>query len=69
MTLKGAALLALIGTSLIAILRVVRFFFVLINHLHGLVAARLVVSTLVEAFAWFSLAVFIVVFYRAQARA
>jgi hypothetical protein len=68
MTLKGAALLALIGTSLATILTVWQFVVTLVNHLHGLVAAAVVLSSLVEAFAWLSVAVFFYVFHRTQAR-
>ena len=68
MTLKGAALLALIGTTLATILAVWRFVMNLINHLNGVVAPVVVLSSLIEAFAWISVAVFFFYFHRTQSR-
>ena len=68
MTLKGAALLALIGTALVTVLTIWRFVVNLINHLEGLVAAVIVLSSLIEAFAWLSVMVFFFFYYRTQAR-
>jgi len=68
MTLKGAALLALIGTALVTALTIWRFVVNLINHLNGLVAPVIVLSSLIEAFAWLSVMIFFFYFYRTQAR-
>ena len=66
MTLKNAALLALIGTILITILLVWTFVSDLVNVLRGLVPALTLFSTLIYAFACFTVAVFFFVFHRAQ---
>src|SRR5467141_4091774 len=58
MTLKSAALLALIGTILITILLVWTFVSDLVNVLRGLVPALTLFSTLIYAFACFTVAVF-----------
>ena len=66
MTLKNAALLALIGTVLMTALLVWNFVFNLLNLLHGLVPAVTLFSSLIYAFGCFSVAVFFYVFHRAQ---
>src|ERR1035437_9859994 len=66
MTLKNAALLALIGTVLMTVLLVWNFVFNLLNLLRGLVPAVTLFSSLVYAFGAFSVAVFFYVFHRAQ---
>jgi hypothetical protein len=66
MTLKNAALLALIGTILITAFLVWTFVFNLINVLRGLVPAVTLFSSLIYAFACFSVAVFFFVFHREQ---
>jgi hypothetical protein len=66
MTLKNAALLALIGTILIAALLVWEFVFNVLNVLRGLIPATMLFSSFIYAFACFSVAVFFYVFYRAQ---
>jgi hypothetical protein len=66
MTLKNAALLALIGTILLTALLVWDFVFNLLNLLRGLIPATLVFSSFVYAFASVSVAVFFFVFHRAQ---
>jgi hypothetical protein len=66
MTLKNAALLALIGTILITILLVWTFVSNLVNVLRGLVPALTLFSSLIYAFACFTVAVFFYVFHRAQ---
>jgi hypothetical protein len=66
MTLKNAALLALIGTILITAFLVWTFVFNLINVLRGLVPAITLFSSLIYAFACFSVAVFFFVFHREQ---
>src|SRR6267378_2706502 len=66
MTLKNAALLALIGTILITILLVWTFFFNVVNVLRGLVPALTLFSSFIYAFACLSVAVFFYAFHRAQ---
>jgi hypothetical protein len=66
MTLKNAALLALIGTILITALLVWEFVFNVLNVLRGLIPATMLFSSFIYAFACFSVAVFFYVFYRAQ---
>ena len=66
MTLKNAALLALIGTILLTALLLWDFVFNLLNLLRGLIPATMVFSSFVYAFASFSMAVFFYVFHRAQ---
>jgi hypothetical protein len=66
MTLKNAALLALIGTVLITALLVLTFVFNVLNTLRGLVPAVILFSSFIYAFACFSVAVFFYVFHRAQ---
>jgi hypothetical protein len=66
MTLKNAALLALIGTILITAVLVWTLVFNLINVLRGLVPPITLFSSLIYAFACFSVAVFFFVFHREQ---
>jgi len=66
MTLRNAALLALIGTVLMTALSVWNLVFNLLNLLRGLVPAVTVLSSLVYAFGCFSVMVFFFVFHRAQ---
>jgi hypothetical protein len=66
MTLKNAALLALIGTVLTTALLVWNFVFNLLNLLRGLVPAVTLFQSFIYAFGCFSLAVFFYVFHRAQ---
>ena len=66
MTLKNAALLALIGTILMTALLAWTFVFNLLNLLRGLVPAVTLFSSLIYAFGCFSVAVFFYVFHRAQ---
>ena len=66
MTLTNAALLALVGTILITILLVWTFFFNVVNVVRGLIPALTLFSTLIYAFACFTVAVFFFVFHRAQ---
>lgn len=66
MTLKNAALLALIGTILITALSVWTFVFNVLNVLRGLIPALTLFSSFIYAFACFSVAVFFYVFHRAQ---
>jgi hypothetical protein len=66
MTLKSAALLALIGTIFITALLVWDFVFNVLNVLRGLIPATMLFSSFTYAFACFSVAVFFYVFHRAQ---
>ena len=66
MTLKNAAMLALIGTILTTALLVWRFVFNVLNVLRGLVPALVLFSSFIYAFACFSVAVFFYVFHRSQ---
>ncbi len=66
MTLKNAALLAVIGTVLMTALLVWDFVFNLINLLRGLVPAVTVLSSLIYAFGCLTVMVFFFVFHRAQ---
>jgi hypothetical protein len=66
MTLKNAALLALIGTILMTALLVWQFVFNFLNLLRGLVPAVMVFESFVYAFGCFSVMVFFYVFHRAQ---
>jgi hypothetical protein len=66
MTLKNAALLALIGTVLMTALLVWTFVFNLLNLLRGLVPAVSLFSSFIYAFGAFSVMVFFYVFHRAQ---
>jgi hypothetical protein len=66
MTLKNAALLALIGTILATALLTWRLIFTALNVVRGLAPAVALFSCVVLAFAAFSLAVFLFVFHKAQ---
>jgi hypothetical protein len=66
-TLRNAAFLALIGTILVAALRVWNLIFNILNVVRGLVPATLFFSSLIYAFASLSVAIFFFVFYRRQA--
>jgi hypothetical protein len=67
MTLKSAALIAMVGTVLIAALMIWRLFFDIVNYLHGLVPAVALFSSFIYAFVCFSLALFFYVYFKAQA--
>jgi hypothetical protein len=66
MTLKNAALLALIGTILMTALLVWTFVFTFLNVLRDLVPAVTLLQSFIYAFGSFSVAVFFYVFHRAQ---
>jgi hypothetical protein len=66
MTLKNAALLALIGTILATVLLVWTFVFNFVNVLRGLTPPLMLFPWFVYAFACFTLAVFFYVFHRAR---
>ncbi len=66
MTLKNAALLALIGTILITALLVWTFVFNILNALRGLIPAVTLFSSFIYVFGCFSVTVFFYVFHREQ---
>lgn len=66
MTLKKAALLSLIGTTLTTILLVWTFVSNLLNAVRGLVPAVRLFSSFIYALGCFSVAVFFYVFHRGQ---
>jgi hypothetical protein len=66
MTLKTAALMALIGTILATLLLGWTFVFNFVNVLRGLAPPLMLFPWFVYAFACFSVAVFFYVFHRAQ---
>ena len=66
MTLKNAALLALVGTILVTALLVWDFISNVMNVLRGLVPAVIVFSSLIYAFGALSVAVFFYVFHKTQ---
>jgi len=66
MTLKGAALLAFIGTVLITAFLIWTFVFRVLNVLRGVDAPVVLFSSFIYAFGCFTLAVFFFVFHRAQ---
>jgi hypothetical protein len=66
MTLKNAALLALIGTTLMTALLLWTFVLTFLNVLRDLVPAVTLLQSFVYAFGCFSVAVFFYLFHRAQ---
>jgi hypothetical protein len=66
MTLKNAALLALIGTILMTALLVWDFVFTVLNVLRGAVPAVMLFQSFIYAFGCFTVMVFFYVFHRAQ---
>ena len=66
MTLKNAALLALIGTILITALLTWDLLQNVLNVGRGLIPAVVLFSSFIEAFGAYSVAVFFFVFHRAQ---
>ena len=66
MTLKGAALLAFIGTVLITASLVWTFIFNLLNVLRGVTAPVVLFLSFIYAFGCFTVGVFFLVFHRAQ---
>ena len=67
MTLKSAALLALIGTILAAAFLVWDLIFNILNVLQGLVPAVVLLRSLIYTFGAISVAVFFFVFHKKQA--
>ena len=66
MTLKNAALLALMGTILITAILVWDFVFNVLNLVRGLIPATMLFSSFIYAFACFSVAVFFYAFHKAK---
>jgi hypothetical protein len=66
MTLKSAALLALIGAILMTALLVWTFVLTFLNVLRGVVPVVTLFSSFIYAFGCFSVAVFFYLFHRAQ---
>jgi hypothetical protein len=66
MTLKNAALLALVGSILMTALLVWTFVLTFLNVLRDLVPAVTLFSSFIYAFGCFSVAAFFYVFHRAQ---
>jgi hypothetical protein len=66
MSLKNAALLALIGTILLTILIAAHFISTVLGVMHEVVPAVALLTSLVHLFASFSVLVFFYVFYRKQ---
>ncbi len=66
MTLKSAALLALVGMMVMTILLVWNFVSTVLNVLRGVEAPVLLFSSFIYAFGAFSVMVFFFVFHRAQ---
>ena len=66
MTLKNAALLALIGTILMTALLVWDFVFTVLNVLRGVVPPVMLFHSLIYAFGCLSVMVFFFVFHRTQ---
>jgi hypothetical protein len=66
MSLKNAALLALIGMLLLTILMLADFIFDVLNVLRGLIAATTLLSALIYSFAALAVTVFFYVFHKTQ---
>ena len=66
MTPKNAALLALVGTTLMTALLIWNFVFALINVLRDLVPAVTLFSSVIYAFGSLTVAVFFYTFHREQ---
>jgi hypothetical protein len=66
MTLKNAALLALIGTIVMTALLLWTFVLTFLNVLRDLVPAVALLQSFIYAFGCFSVAVFFYLFHRAQ---
>jgi hypothetical protein len=66
MTLKNAALLALIGTLVLTILLVTSLITDVLNLLQGLIPATRVLSSLIYSFAALAVTVFFYAFHKAQ---
>jgi hypothetical protein len=67
MTLKNAALLALVGMILLTILLAAGCIVSVMGFLNGVVSAAAMLASLIRVFAALTLAVFFFVFHKAQA--
>jgi hypothetical protein len=68
MTLKSAALFALIGTALLTLVLAVSFIRDLTSFLAGAIAAMALLVSLINLLASLSVTIFFLVFYKAQSR-
>jgi hypothetical protein len=68
MTLKNAALLALVGMILLTVLVLARFVGSVLNVLRGLEPAVVLLQTFVYAFAALAVTVFFYAFHKAQSQ-
>ena len=66
MSLKNAALLALIGISLLTLLVLAHFISTVLGIMHGLVPMMALLASMVHLFACLSVWVFFYVFYQKQ---
>ena len=66
MSLKNAALLALIGTILLTILVLAHFISTVLGVMHEIIPAMALLTSLVRLFACLGVLVFFYVFYRKQ---
>ena len=66
MSLKSAALLALIGTILLTVLIAGSFIFTLLAFIRGLIPAMTLLTSLVHLFTSVTLLIFFYVFHRTQ---
>jgi hypothetical protein len=66
MTLRNAALLALVGTIVMTVLLAWNFISIVLNVLHGLVPSAMLFPSFIYAFGCSSVAVFFYVFRRAR---
>ena len=66
MSLKSAALLALIGTILLTILVLAHFIFTVLGVMRDVIPAMALLTALIHLFASLSVLVFFYVFYRKQ---
>jgi hypothetical protein len=66
MTLKGAALLALVGTALVTAFSALLFVFNFLNVLRGVQPPVVLISSFLYAFGCLTLAVFFFVFHQSQ---
>jgi hypothetical protein len=66
MSLKSAALLALIGTILLTVLVLAHFIFTVLGVMREVIPAMALLTSLVHLFASLSVLVFFYVFYRKQ---
>lgn len=66
MSLKNAALLALIGTVLLTVLIAVSFISNLLGFMRGVIPPLAVFTSLVQLFASVSLSLFLYIFHRSQ---